>query len=97
MSRRRQKKKSNEDESTDDEEDIVISDASESNDDEEERPWLDSLIREELEPTPVKNLKSKEPIKKAKQLYPFQCSECSAKYKTQIGFEKHLRSKHGLQ
>ena len=64
---------------------------------EEERPWLDSLIREELEPTPVKNLKSKEPKKKAKQIYPFQCIECSAKYKTLTGFEKHLRSKHGLQ
>lgn len=64
---------------------------------EEERPWLDSLIGEELEPTPVKNLKSKEPKKKAKQMYPFQCSECSAKYKTLTGFEKHPRSKHGLQ
>ena len=49
----------NEEESTEVEA-IVRFEESNINNEEEERPWLDSLIREELEPTPVKSLKSKE-------------------------------------
>ena len=67
------------------------------NDDEQETCWLQSLIREEMEPEPSLQYCSKPPKKQAKQLYPFNCSECPAKYKTQANFEKHLRLKHGLQ
>lgn len=67
------------------------------NDDEQETRWLQSLIREEMEPEPSLQYCSKPPKKQAKQLYPFNCSECPAKYKTRTNFEKHLRTKHGLQ
>ena len=61
---------------------------------EDETSLLQTLIRQEMEPN---NSRSKPPKKQARQLYPFQCSECAAKYKTLPNFEKHLRNKHGLQ
>ena len=60
---------------------------------EDETSLLQTLIRKEIEPNISR---SKPPKKQARQLYPFQCSECAAKYKTLPNFEKHLRSKHGL-
>ena len=60
---------------------------------EDETSLLQTLIRKEMEPNISR---SKPPKKQARQLYPFQCSECAAKYKTLPNFEKHLRSKHGL-
>ena len=56
--------------------------------------WLQNMIAKETEPNRPTN--SKPPRKEARQLYPFKCSECSAKYKTQHNYIKHLRDKHGL-
>ena len=60
----------------------------------DENRWLEEMIQEETEP--IRPSKSKKTIKEARQLFPFKCSECSAKYKTKTGYEKHLREKHGL-
>ena len=60
--------------------------------DESSNRYLESLIQEELEP----RINSKAPKKQARQVYPYQCSECNSKYKTKNGYEKHLREKHGL-
>ena len=54
--------------------------------------YLESLIQEEIEP----RTNSKAPKKQARQMFPFRCSECNAKYKTQTGYTKHLREKHGM-
>ena len=54
--------------------------------------YLESLIQEEIEP----RINSKAPKKQARQVYPYQCSECNSKYKTKNGYEKHLKEKHGL-
>ena len=63
-------------------------------DDDAQNSWLEEMIDDEIEPR--KSVASKAPKKQARQLYPFKCSECDAKYKTQKNFEKHLREKHGL-
>ena len=60
----------------------------------DENRWLEEMIQEETEPIRPSN--SKKPIKEARQLFPFKCSECTAKYKTKTGYTKHLRDKHGL-
>ena len=55
--------------------------------------WLEGLIDEQIETlTPPA---SKPPKKQARQMYPFKCSECGAKYKTENGYIKHLTEKHG--
>ena len=56
--------------------------------------WLQNMIAKETEP--IRQTNSKPPRKEAKQLYPFKCSECSAKYKTKHNYIKHLREKHEL-
>ena len=82
-------------EESDDNESIECEHEDDNFDDNETSPWLESLVRQEMEPAPVAS-RSKPPKKQAKQMYPFKCSECPAKYKTLQGFEKHLRSKHRL-
>ena len=68
----------------------IISDTSGNSD----NSWLRSMIHEETEPR--KQINSKPAKKQARQLFPYKCSECPSKYKTQNGYEKHLREKHGL-
>ena len=63
-------------------------------DDENRRLWLASMIEEAAEPHRPAN--SKKPIKEARQLYPFKCSDCNVKYKTQNGYMKHMKDKHDL-
>ena len=58
--------------------------------------WLESLVQEELAPAPRKKTLSKQPKKKAKQLFPFECTRCSAKYKTKTNLWAHLRERHGM-
>ena len=87
----------NDHEEDDDEDDESLDLETAVNDDEDESPWLNSLIRQELDSAPVLGSRSKPPKKQAKQMFPFRCSECPAKYKTSGNFEKHLRNKHGLQ
>ena len=74
-------------------EDSIESSESEKSDDGQNR-WLESMIQADTEPRITG--KSKPPKKQARQLFPFQCSECNAKYKTEKGYTKHLREKHGL-
>ena len=50
------------------------------------------MIDEATEPQRLTN--SKRPRKEARQLFPFKCSECNAKYKTKNGFTKHMKDKH---
>ena len=73
-----------------------VSEGSETNvscdDDETKRRWLASMIEEAAEPERPKN--SKKPKKDARQSFPFKCSECNAKYKTENGFVKHMKDKH---
>ena len=63
-----------------------------SENDENRRRWLASMIDEATEPQRPAN--SKRPRKDARQLFPFKCSECNAKYKTKNGFTKHMKDKH---
>ena len=63
-------------------------------DDDAQNRWLEEMIQDEI--VPRKSVASKPPKKQPRQLYPFKCSECDAKYKTKKGFEKHLKEKHGL-
>ena len=58
------------------------------------REWLSEMVREEVEDRRPVNFKK--PIKKARQMFPFRCSEYPAKCKTKVGFEAHLRNKHGM-
>ena len=51
------------------------------------------MINEETEQS-SRQINSKPAKKQAKQLYPYKCSECTSKYKTQNGYEKHVREKH---
>ena len=67
----------------------------EDDDDDNRESWLASMINEATQQHP-RPPNSKEPRKEARQLFPFRCSECPAKYKTQGGFTKHLREKHDL-
>ena len=55
--------------------------------------WLRNMIAKETEPRPIN---SKPPRKEARQLHPFICSECGAKYKMRHNYIKHIREKHGL-
>ena len=63
-------------------------------DDDAQNRWLEEMIQDEI--VPRKSVASTPPKKPPRQLYPFKCSECDAKYKTKKGFEKHLKEKHGL-
>ena len=64
------------------------------NGDNERSAWLSEMVMEEIENRRPTN--SKKPIKQAKQMFPFKCSECNAKYKTKVRFEAHLREMHGF-
>ena len=67
----------------------------EDDDDHNRESWLASMINEATQQHP-RLPNSKKPRKEARQLFPFRCSKCPAKYKTQGGFTKHLRENHDL-
>ena len=55
--------------------------------------WLKKMIATVTEPSPIN---SKPPRKEARQLHPFNCSECGTKYKLKQNYIKYLRQKHNL-
>ena len=67
---------------------------SESFESDEGPSWFEHLAAKELDSAPKKKIYSKKPIKQAKQLYPFKCTRCSAKYKTKTNLLTHLRETH---
>lgn len=72
----------------------TVSEKSGDTEDENRREWLDGMIKEATEPVRPSN--SKKPRKEARQLFPFKCSRCNAKYKTKVNFVKHMKDKHAL-
>ena len=53
------------------------------------------MIHEESEQR-SRQINSKPAKKQEKQRFPYKCRECTSKYKTKNGYEKHLWEKHGL-